>query len=52
MKKESLSKQWKKGLEKSRSLRLLRRVVLFGLGAATAALIIKFSARKDEGSQE
>ncbi len=39
-------KKWREGLEKSRGLRLLRRVLLLGVGAATAAVMLKFTQKE------
>jgi len=38
-------KKWREGLEKSRGLRLFRRLLLLGAGAATAAVMLKITQK-------
>ncbi|WP_022853079.1 hypothetical protein [Thermodesulfatator atlanticus] len=42
---KNINERWRKGLEKSITLRMLRRVALFGIGALTAYLVIKVSEK-------
>ncbi len=44
---KDLHRGWKKGLEKSRALRMMRRAVLFSAGVALATLILKLSPKRD-----
>jgi hypothetical protein len=44
-----LKERWKKGLEKSRALRMIRRVFLFGLGVLSASILLKLSNKDEQG---